>query len=172
MMTSKWLQLGLFGVALVLNPYVACSSDEEDFTYSEQDMKTAVLGVWEGMADLHGESVPFTLALEQASAKSKTQGIVPPTVKPQCASRSFVKPAAACVSMSRMPLVGTVTSANPALNGAVSGELEAFRDLNPSQLVLTLEDGKMMTGTLKSDRVSDGVIRETGQVGSFSLARP
>jgi hypothetical protein len=172
-MTKKWLLLGMFGVALVVNPYLACStsSGEEDFTYSEQDMKAAILGDWEGAADLDGESVPFTLKLEQASAKSKTQSVSAPGIKPQCGSRSFVKPAAACASISTMPLVGTITSANPSLNGAITGELSASRILDKAELRLQLEDGRTLNGSLDSDEVSDGRIFASAQVGTFSLAR-
>jgi len=173
-MTKNWLLLGVFGIALVVNPYLACSNsaDEEEFTYSEQDMKAVILGDWEGSADLDGESVPFTLTLEQASAKSQTQSSSAPSVKPQCASRSFVKPAAACASLSTMPLVGTITSSNPALNGAVTGELMASRILDNAGLSLQLEDGKTWSGTVKADEVSDGRIYAAEQVGTFSLTRP
>ena len=71
-MMRTWLVFGVFGVALVVNPYLGCSSSEEDFTYSEQDMKAAILGEWQGTGELDGEAVAFTLKLEQASAKSKT----------------------------------------------------------------------------------------------------
>lgn len=172
-MKKNWAILGLFAVALVVNPYLACSSSgDEDFTYSEQDMKAAILGDWQGNAELDGISVPFTVSLEQASAKSKTQSVSAPTVKPQCGSRSFVKPAAACASTSVMPLVGTVTSSNPALNGAITGELSASRILDKAQLQLQLEDGKTLNGTLSDDEVSDGKIFASQEVGTFSFARP
>lgn len=172
-MSKNWLYLGVFGIALVVNPYLACSSSsEEAFTYSEQDMKAAILGDWQGAADLDGESVPFTLALEQASAKSRTQSISAPGVKPQCGSRSFVKAAAACVSESVMPLVGTVTSSNPSLNGVVTGELSASRILDKAGLRLQLEDGRTLNGSLNGDEIADGRIFASEQVGTFSLARP
>lgn len=171
-MTKKWLYLGVFGVALVVNPYLACSSSEDDFTYSEQDMKAAILGDWQGTADLDGESAPFTLTLEQASANSKTQSVAAPGVKPQCGSRSFVKPAAACASESVMPLVGTITSASPALNGVVTGELSASRILDDAGLRLQLEDGRTLIGTLGDAEVSNGRISTGEQVGTFSLVRP
>lgn len=172
-MTKKWLYLGVFGVALVVNPYLACSSaDEEAFTYSEQDMKAAILGDWQGAADLDGESVPFTLALEQASTKSRTQSISAPGVKAQCGSRSFVKPAAACASESVMPLVGTVTSSNPSLDGVVTGELVASRILDKAGLRLQLEDGRTLNGSLSGDEIGEGRIFANEQVGTFSLARP
>ena len=171
-MTKKWLYLGVFGVALVVNPYLACSSSEEDFTYSEQDMKAAILGDWQGVADLDGESATFTLTLEQASASSRTQSVAAPGVKPQCGSRSFVRPAAACISESVMPLVGTITSASPALNGAVTGELSASRILDDAGLRLQLEDGRTLIGTLGDAGVSNGRISAGEQVGAFSLVRP
>jgi hypothetical protein len=171
-MNKKWLLWGVFGVVLVVNPYLACSSSEEDFTYSEADMKAAILGDWQGNADLDGESVPFTLSLGQASAKSKTQSVAPPLVKPQCGTRSFVKPAAACSSESVMPLIGTVTSSNPGLNGVVTGELSAYRTLDKAGLRLELEDGRTLNGTLKGDEVTDGSVWDSREIGTFSLERP
>lgn len=170
--TPKWWLLGVFGLALIVNPYVACSSSSEaDFTYSEADMKVAILGDWTGTADLDGESVPFTLSLEQASASSKAQS-APPSIRPQCGSRSFVKPAAACVSESVMPLVGTLTSSNPGLNGPVTGELVASRILDKAGLRLQLDDGRTLNGTLDDGEVTDGSVYDSRQVGSFSLERP
>jgi hypothetical protein len=43
-MSKKWLLLGVFGLALVINPYLACSSNEDAFSFSESDLKAAVLG--------------------------------------------------------------------------------------------------------------------------------
>lgn len=171
-MTKKWLLLGVFGLALVVNPYLACSSKEDDFDYTESEMKQAVLGEWVGTADLDGESADFTLTLQQASAKSKTQSVAAPKLQPQCGSRSFVKPAAACWSTSSMPIVGTITSVNPALNGAVDGEVSAGPSLNPTDFSIRLEDGKQLSGMLKKGSLSDGTITDKVSVGSFSLTRP
>jgi hypothetical protein len=171
--TKQWLLLGTFAVALVVNPYLGCSnSNESDFTYSEADMKAAILGEWQGSADLDGESVPFTVSLQQASAPSRTQSLSAPSVTPQCGSRSFVKPAAACVSESVMPLVGTVTSSNPGLNGVVTGELSAARILDKAGLRLQLEDGRTLNGTLDGDEITDGTLFDAQKVGTFSLERP
>jgi len=172
-MTKKWLVLSVFGLALVVNPYLACSnSNEADFTYSESEMKSAVLGTWQGTADIDGETVEFSLVLEQASAKSQTQSISAPPVQPQCGNRSFVKPAGACISMSQMPIVGTLTSANPALNGSVDGEASASRLLDPTNISLRLEDGTQLAGVIEEQAVADGHILRPQQVGTFSLARP
>jgi hypothetical protein len=171
-MMKKWLLMSMSGLALVINPYLACSSNEDEFTYSEADMKAAILGDWEGSGELDGEAVAFTLELEQASAKSKTQSVSAPGVKPQCGTRSFVKPAAACTSESVMPLVGTITSSSPTLNGSITGELVASLNLDSAGLRLLLEDGKTLNGTLKGDELREGYIVASAQVGSFSLARP
>jgi hypothetical protein len=171
-MQKKWLLLGAFGVALVINPYLACSSSSEDeFRYSESEMKSAVLGEWEGTASLNGESVAFSLTLEQASNESKTQSA--PRVTPQCGTRSFVKPAAACVSMSEMPLAGTITSEHPELNGTVEGGAHAYLNLDPTEIDLVLESGLTLSGSIRSGALKDGSINtREGSAGTFSLSRP
>ncbi len=172
MIDKKWLLLGVFGVALVVNPYLACRhSGESDFTYAEADMKDAVLGTWQGSADIDSESVPFSLVLEQASRRSKTQNIAAPKSQPQCGSRSFVKPAAACASLSDMPVIGTLSSENPAFDGAVEGHVLGFRTLDSAALTLTLQDGKVLSGNIEKQAVSDGRLSAAAQVGTFSMAR-
>jgi hypothetical protein len=164
----------LFGLALLVNPNLACSSndDEEDFTYSEQDMKAVVLGDWQGTAEFDGESVAFTLSLAQASAKSQTQSISAPPLQPQCGSRSFVKPAAACISMSEMLLAGTITSDHPLLDGSVTGSAVAYRNLDPSGLHLELEDGTRLDGSIKDQAISEGEVLADEPLGTFTLSRP
>ena len=171
-MNKKWLLVGVFGIALVINPYLACSSSEEDeFKYTESEMKSAVLGTWQGTAEIDGETVSFSLVLEQDGSKSKTQSA--PRLTPQCGTRSFVKPAAACISMSEMPLVGTITSQNPDLNGPLDGVAHAYLDLDPTDLDLRLETGLSLGGMIKGDELSDGsIMAASGSLGSFSLARP
>lgn len=172
-MTKQWLWLCAFGVALVVNPYLACSSPKEsDFDYSEAEMKDAVLGTWLGTAEVDGEEVDFSLTLEQAPAKAKTQSPVAPAKSPQCAQRSFVKPAAACLNVSEMPVIGSITSVNPALNGAVDGYVQAFRSLGPANISLRTEGGVQLAGSIEKQALSDGTL--SGQAGdsTFSLSRP
>jgi hypothetical protein len=175
-MGKRWLLLGVFGLALVVNPYLGCSessSGESDFVYSEADMKLVALGNWQGTAEIDGVSTPFSLSLEQAGNNAKTRSLRPPQVQPQCGSRSFVKPAAACVSMTTMPVVGTLSSENPALNGPVDGELSAFRTLDQVQLELRLDDGPLPGGQLHDQALSDGKIQDgSSNLGTFSLSRP
>ena len=171
-MSGKWLFVGAFGLALVLNPYLACSNSSGDFNYSEAELKEATLGTWQGSADLDGETVEFSFVLEQASGTSKTQAISAPKPRPECMSRSFVKPAGACWATTTMPVIGTLTSVNPALNGAFDGEVEAGKDLGPVTLSLRLEDGKQLSGAIEKQSLSDGRITSKVQIGTFSLLRP
>lgn len=175
---KKYLAVwSLFGLAFLANPaLLACSSsdEEEDFAYGEADMKAVALGEWQGVAELDGESVAFTLTLEQASGKSSTQSVSAPGVMPQCGSRSFVKPAAACISRSSMPVVGTLTSNHAELSGPVVGEHMAFRSLEPSELHLELEGGLSLGGMLKQHAINEGQIHRAGvgELGTFTLSRP
>lgn len=166
-----WLFCGL---TFLLNPQLACSdgSSSEDFDYTEQEMQAAVLGEWAGVADLQGEQHSFTLVLEQASSSSETQGVAAPKIKPQCGSRSFVKPAAACISTSNMPVVGTLTSDAPQLNGQVTGEIQAHQSLDSIFLNIEVETGALLFGSLAQARVAEGRIDVVEPSGTFTLGRP
>jgi hypothetical protein len=169
--SKSWLLLVVFGV----NPNLACSSkDEATFTYGEADMRAALLGTWQGSAELGGETLPFSLTLEQASAKSKTQSVGAPGLQPQCGSRSFVKPAAACISITTMPVIGTLTSENPGLNGAIDGSFDAYRTLDRARLSIRLEDGTTLVGTVEGDALTDGLVQggDAERSGSFAMSRP
>lgn len=172
-MAKKGLIYALFGVALVVNPYLACSpSGGGNFEYSEAEMKLAVLGSWQGTAELDGVSTPFSLSLEQGSSKSQTQGVGAPASRPQCTSRSFVKPAGACSSESRMPLVGTLSSENPQLNGALDGDVSALTTLDAVFVNLRLESGVELVGVIKDQAVNEGSLGSPAQKGTFSMSRP
>ena len=95
----SWQLLGFLALALS-----ACSHESEpDFTYTNGDMNQALLGTWQGTAQLEGESVPFSLSLEQATGKARTE----------------------TRSRRALPVVGSLTSENPAFNGAVDGSFTA-----------------------------------------------
>ena len=80
-MNKAWLLLVVFGVGLVVNPYLACSTkDEPSFTYGEADMKAALLGTWQGSAELGGEAIPFSLTLEQPQSDRSLKTTSPATV--------------------------------------------------------------------------------------------
>ena len=172
-MRNRCFLLVLFGLAFVVNPNLACSeSRESDFTYAEAEMKQAVLGSWQGSAELDGESAPFSLTLEQGSSRSKTQGLTAPGLRPQCGSRSFVKPAGACVSETTMPVSATLSSESPLLNGAAVGTVIAYRTLDVIELELELDSGAVLSGRIEGDSLSEGLLKGAGPSSSFSLARP
>jgi hypothetical protein len=176
-MGKNWSLGAIFGVALVINPYLACSQSNEgggdrDFKYSEQDMKLAVLGSWQGTAELDGVTTSFSLTLEQAGLESTTQGVAAPQLRPQCSSRSFVKPVGACTSESTMPLIGTISSENPELDGALDGDASAFLVLDRVYLSLRLETGVELVGTIRDQGVNEGSLGEANRRGAFSLSRP
>lgn len=172
-MSKKFLSFLALSLAFVVNPYLACSeSSESDFSYSESDMKLAVLGSWQGNAELDGVSTTFSLVLEQAASKSNTQSLTAPKTKPQCGSRSFVKPAGACVSVTSMPVVGSLSSENPTLNGSVDGSVMAYRTLDAVELEVQLENGVVLSGMIEGEALPEGQLRNAAQSGSFSLTRP
>jgi hypothetical protein len=146
-MNKRWLVLGGVGLALLGVPYLACSSHEApgEATLSEADMKGAVLGTWQGSAEIDGEVVPFSLVLQQASTKSKAGAL---------------------------NVVGTLTSENPALNGNVDGAFSPDADVEHLTLALRIEDGKTLSGAVEKSTLSDGHIFDKAPAGSFSMFRP
>ena len=146
-MNKRWLMLGGIGLALFVTPYFACSShDVSSETVSEADVKVAVLGTWQGSAEIDGETVPFSLVLEPLVAKARTPGAISVT--------------------------GTLTSEDPALNGVVDVRIRpSTRDALAMEL--RLDDGNRLRGRLEGESLADGQIETPGRVGgSFSLARP
>lgn len=147
-MTRKWLVSGALGLALVAGPYLACSnSSETEAGYSEAELKSAVLGTWEGNAEIDGESVDFSLVLDQASVRSKPGKTT------------------AVVS-------GNITSVNPALNGSVDGEISVGKEIERVELGLRLDDGTQLGGSIESQALADGRILRPQRNGTFSLSRP
>ncbi|RYZ02494.1 MAG: hypothetical protein EOO73_31675 [Myxococcales bacterium] len=67
--------------------------------------------------------------------------------------------------------MGALTSENPALNGAVDGELVAFRTLEDVELSLHVEGGAVLSGKVDDEAVKDGRI-QAQRGGAFSLQRP
>jgi hypothetical protein len=145
---KRWLLFGGFGLALLVTPYLACSSHEgsADTSYSEADVKAAVLGTWQGSAEIDGETVPFSLVLEPLVGKAQTGGVISVT--------------------------GTLTSEDPALNGVVDVHVGPSTRIALA-MELRLDDGKRLSGSLEGGSIGDGEIATPGHGrGSFSLARP
>ena len=97
--------------ALAVNPMVACQSegDEAGYEFDEADMRQAVTGSYVGKVISTGESVRITLDQTGAPSARSTQHYK----RVQCSTRSFVKPAAACVDSTTMELTAHVTSERP-----------------------------------------------------------
>lgn len=106
-----------FGIALVGNPGVACgpSDDSSDFEYTEADMEEAVIGTYSGTATVSETTESVTLTLSRPAAAS---GSAPAGLRPQCGSRTFVKPASACASISTMEITGELVSDGNAIASA------------------------------------------------------
>ncbi|HXK18119.1 MAG TPA: hypothetical protein VNG33_09975, partial [Polyangiaceae bacterium] len=133
-MNGRYLALGGCALALLITPYLACSSHggTGDPGRSEADMGAAAIGTWQGSAEIDGETVPFSLGLQLAPRRS-----------------------AAAHGLS---VVGTLTSENPDLNGALDGVVTAEIDDEGLDVALRLEDGKIFSGRVEHSVLTDGHI--------------
>jgi hypothetical protein len=105
-------------MAFAMNPALACSSsDADEFEYGETEMVAAVQGTWQLTYERpEGTSaVTFNVAPGPASQGALTS---PPSRTPQCGTRTFTRPAAACIPMSQLALAAVVVDANPPLDAA------------------------------------------------------
>jgi len=144
---GRWLAFTAAALALLVTSYLACSRHEgpDDVRRSEAEMRAALLGAWQGSAELDGETVPFSLVLQQAPGESKA---------------------------SALRVVGALTSENPALNGAVDGAFTADTDADRVELALRLEDGKTLSGAVEKSALTEGRVYDKAPVGSFAMSRP
>ena len=114
--------IGIIGfAALIINPAVACGPNiaEDEFTYGETEMVTAVKGTWRVTFSRPDAPSVITFTLDQGatpSAPSNGGLTAPPGLAPQCGTRTFVRPAAACSSTSQLALAAVVVEAEPPLD--------------------------------------------------------
>jgi hypothetical protein len=141
------LLLGALGLALVVTPYLACSSSDKgsDSAESADELKSKLVGTWQGSAELDGETFPFSLSIEQRRATSTTE---------------------------RLGVVGTLTSENPSFDGAVDGYFGIDSANHKVTMSMRLDDGKILLGTLEGETLSDGRIENVARTGTFGLSRP
>jgi hypothetical protein len=181
MISARGVVAGLVCVlALVVNPayFMGCgssvSSQEEDFEFGERELVSAVAGTWEGTITASGQpQASFTMTLEQATdARSQALRTVGQGL---CGSRSFVKGASACIAVTTMPVIGTITLD---LDGAqpqpLSGTLSVYgATFEQGELSLKRADGVTMNISLRPDRdpTEPGAL-SSGAEGSWTLARP
>jgi hypothetical protein len=71
-----------------------------------------------------------------------------------------------------MPLVGTLSSENPQLNGALDGDVSALLTLDAVFVSLRLETGIELVGVIKHQTVSEGSLGNAAPKGTFSMLRP
>ena len=116
---SLWV---LAFTVLIINPEFACggaSSTEDNFEFGEPEMIQAVEGAWRvTFARPEGPSV-VTFSLEKGPAPTAAPSAMPaplPGITPQCTSRSFLRPAAACSPMSSLALAAKVIEAEPPID--------------------------------------------------------
>lgn len=144
-LTRKQLLLGAASLALLVTPYLACSSSEgaANTNESAEAQQARLLGSWQGTAELDGETIPFALTLDRQARQLSTE---------------------------RVAVVGSITSENPNFDGAVDGNVASSE--KGTTLSLRLADGKVLLGTLEGEAVSDGRIMRAAQSGTFGLTRP
>jgi len=95
-------------VALMMNFMPSCS-DEESFQFGEEELRAAVEGTWTGEISTDG-GTPSMIELEivESTIQQSKQSL--------CESRSFFRPAEACVSVTTMSVKVVVSSDNDKLN--------------------------------------------------------
>jgi hypothetical protein len=155
--------------AFILNPMIACeSSEDKDFTFGETEMRAVVTGTYSGVVTNTGEAISLTVDEAAATGTSTVQGLY----RLQCESRSFVRPAAACIVETTMSLQGDVSSENDAIaNGKLTGVfVVGGSDLSNGYVELTLESG----GTIRAsyDDASETLVDWTFQDPTSTVEQP
>lgn len=155
--------------AFILNPMVACqSSEDEDFTFGETEMRAIVTGTYSGVVTNTGEAVTITLDEAAATGTTATQGLY----RLQCESRSFIRPAAACAVETRMSLQGEVASEYDAIaNGKLAGTfIVGGTKLSNGYVELSLESG----GTIRAsyDDETESLVDWTFQDPTSTVEQP
>lgn len=108
-MVKKALVLVLGLAALILNPIAACSLFEPSFNFGAAEMRAAVEGTWTITAPATADrpALEYTVRIAQSDKAVRPEhafldNLVTPAAA--CGSRSFVRPAAACLDSTNMPL--------------------------------------------------------------------
>ncbi|HVY27381.1 MAG TPA: hypothetical protein VHB79_12575 [Polyangiaceae bacterium] len=146
-LSRNQLLLGALGLALLVTPYLACSSSDKvsDSAETPDELRSKLVGTWQGSAEIDSETIPFSLSLEPRGATSTAE---------------------------RLGVVGSLTSENPYFDGAVDGYFGIDVANHRVTLSLRLDDGKTLLGTLEGETLSDGRIENVAHAGTFGLSRP
>jgi hypothetical protein len=105
--------------AFVVNPAMGCgANDTDDFEYGEAEMVAAVQGRWQLTFSRPEGTSSMTFTLEPGADPNPPAdgGLAsPPGRTPQCTTRTFTRPAAACSPTSRLRLTARIVEAEPPL---------------------------------------------------------
>lgn len=142
-LSRNQLLLGALGGALLVTPYLACSSDSASEAGGEADLASLALGTWQGTAELDGETIPFSLTLERQAQQ---------------------------LTAERLAVAGSITSEHPFFDGAVDGSIGI--SLQRATLSLRLDDGKVLLGSFDGEGLRHGDIVAVADAGTFGLSRP
>jgi hypothetical protein len=105
-------------VAFAINPALACSSsDAEEFEYGEAEMIAAVRGTWR-LTYARPDATTSVLTFTVAQGPAASGALAPPGIAPQCTTRTFTRPAAACSPTSHLMVTAAVLEASPPLDTA------------------------------------------------------
>jgi hypothetical protein len=177
--TPLVLLLGL--AAFMLNPAFACAPNSNDeFQYGASELRAAVEGTWQVTLNPNGQPTSMvTIRIEQGTGQPSAlhggTGVRLVRAAAACGTRTLVRPAGACVSITVMPLGGSVQGGDETLRAAmVSGQFEV-PGIAFSEGWIELEIGPhRLRGTLSPTGVASDVTLwdATGAAnGSVALTR-
>lgn len=161
-------------VAATVNPGFACSSAEEaegpDWQYTEADMRNAVAGTYVG--HVVGTEEPVTLILDEAveapqpdvpnGGETLSSGSLPrPSLL--CGSRSFIRPAGACLTGTTMALQATLQTESPLLAGELTeGSFTVWSTVLASGHVSLSSSSYALTATYSDGALTDWTVSSVG----------
>ncbi len=158
-MKKKLVAVVLGLAAMILNPFVACSALDEDYTFGATEMRAAVEGTWTVEVPASGEApaLAYTVTVAQARGAARRTSAGASLVAPAtaCGNRSLVAEAAACIDTTDMPLeVNIVTG--PSAGPSHGTLMVAGLSFVSGNLGLTV-DGKTISATLSREGIATGV---------------
>lgn len=146
------LGAGVFAVAFVLNPlyFAGCGASEPEPNFGEAEMlglyDRVDTGTWS--FETGGSSYELSLVLNRATATVVARAEESFTQSAHaCGDRTFFQSAAACITVTSVPVVGTVTlvrvvgepRTTVAENVAIEGSIDVYGDaLQNAMMTLTL----------------------------------
>jgi hypothetical protein len=179
----RWL-FALGAAVFLVNPSFACMSDGDDFQYGAVEMRAAVEGTWQAtFAFNDGSQGALTFSLQQGAGTPRAAADLVPArrgslVRPAmaCASRELVRAAAACLSVTTMPLDGAYVSGDERYAATkIAGTLEVPSTVfTTGMLTLLVGDGIKLTSSVSpTGEVTELAVWDPngGVLGTATLAR-